>query len=479
MQDEWLTTEVLTQTLDQFATAADTQEEYNAAVKKFVDQGYTQEQAKEMADMAKTAGDAATKVKTFSQLIDTLKEALGSGWTKTWQLIIGDFDEGEAAKNIDKAGKMISKIGKTMLLIVGVIKLFSMLSVDEVENGLNFAGVFLGFVIAYLAISDLAGDKIDSVGKMVKSIVVSMGLMVGVVKLVSKLEPGEMGKGAAFAAVFAGFVWLLVKITKSNEKIMDGLGKLLLSVSASMLIMVGVAKLAGQLSVGEIIKAIAFAGAFLLFIKALKKITTDSGTGETVKLAGTVLAVSVAIGILAGIAVLLGLVDIKQLAKGVLAVTLLGAIMTAMIWATRGANDVKGNVIAMAVAIGVMAAAVAALSMIDSTKLAIATACLGSLMGMFALIELAGNKAKGSITMIATMVIAVAALAGILGIMSALQVENALPNALALSALLLSLSVSMAIIGEVGTISAKALISVGVLLLTQPSNQTVRPDSDN
>lgn len=378
----------------------------------------------------------------------------------------GELVRGEAAKNIDKAGKMISKIGKTMLLIVGVIKLFSMLSVDEVENGLNFAGVFLEFVIAYLAISNLAGDKIDSVGKMVKSIVVSMGLMVGVVKLVSKLEPGEMGKGAAFAAVFAGFVWLLVKITKSNEKIMDGLGKLLLSVSASMLIMVGVAKLAGQLSMGEIGKAIAFAGAFLLFIKALKKITTDSGTGETVKLAGTVLAVSVAIGILAGIAALLGLVDTKQLVKGVLAVTLLGAIMTGMIWATRGANDVKGNVIAMAVAIGVMAAAVATLSMIDSTKLAIATACLGSLMGMFALIELAGSKAKGSIATIATMVIAVAALAGILVVMSALQVENALPNALALSTLLLSLSVSMAIIGKVGTISAKALISVGVMTLT-------------
>lgn len=377
----------------------------------------------------------------------------------------GELVKGEAAKNIDKAGKMISKIGKTMLLIVGVIKLFSMLSVDEVTNGLNFAGVFLGFVIAYLAISNLAGDKIDSVGKMVKSIVVSMGLMVGVVKLVSKLEPGEMGKGAAFAAVFAGFVWLLVKITKSNEKIMDGLGKLLLSVSASMLIMVGVAKLAGQLSMGEIGKAIAFAGAFLLFIKALKKITTDSGTGETVKLAGTVLAVSVAIGILAGIAVLLGLVDTKQLVKGVLAVTLLGAIMTGMIWATRGANDVKGNVIAMAVAIGVMAAAVAALSMIDSTKLAIATACLGSLMGMFTLMELAGSKAKGSIATIATMIIAVAALAGILGVMSALQVENALPNALALSTLLLSLSVSMAIIGKVGTISAKALISVGVMTL--------------
>ncbi len=93
LQTGWLTTEVLTQTLDQFATAADTQEEYEAAVEKFVKQGYTKEEAKQMADMAKTAGEAATKVKTFSQLIDTLKEALGSGWTETWRLIIGDFEE--------------------------------------------------------------------------------------------------------------------------------------------------------------------------------------------------------------------------------------------------------------------------------------------------------------------------------------------------------------------------------------------------
>lgn len=93
LQTGWLTTEVLTQTLDQFATAADTQEEYEAAVKKFLDQGYSKEQAKQMADMAKTAGAAATKVKTFSQLIDTIKESLGSGWTETWRTVIGDFEE--------------------------------------------------------------------------------------------------------------------------------------------------------------------------------------------------------------------------------------------------------------------------------------------------------------------------------------------------------------------------------------------------
>lgn len=93
LQKGWLTTEVLTETLNQFSLAVDTTEQYNNAIKDLVSQGYTQEEAKSIADMAKTAGDAATKVKTFSQLIDTLREALGSGWTQTWQTVIGDFEE--------------------------------------------------------------------------------------------------------------------------------------------------------------------------------------------------------------------------------------------------------------------------------------------------------------------------------------------------------------------------------------------------
>lgn len=92
----WLTTEVLTTTLDQFATAADTQEEYEAAIKKFVDQGFTQEVATQIADMARSAGEAATKVKTFTQMWDVLRETAQSGWSETWRLILGDFVEAKS-----------------------------------------------------------------------------------------------------------------------------------------------------------------------------------------------------------------------------------------------------------------------------------------------------------------------------------------------------------------------------------------------
>lgn len=37
--------------------------------------------------------EAATKVKTFSQLIDTMKETVGSGWAVTWEHILGDKNQ--------------------------------------------------------------------------------------------------------------------------------------------------------------------------------------------------------------------------------------------------------------------------------------------------------------------------------------------------------------------------------------------------
>ena len=121
LQTGWLTTQVLTDTLKQFALTVDTAEDYNNAIKDLVAQGYTQEEAKQIADMAKTAMDAATKVKTFSQLIDTLKEAVGSGWTTSWQLMIGDFEE---AKDLwtgisDSLGKIINDSANARNALLG------------------------------------------------------------------------------------------------------------------------------------------------------------------------------------------------------------------------------------------------------------------------------------------------------------------------------------------------------------------------
>lgn len=84
-QGQWLTKEVLVETLAQLSGA------YTEA--DLIAQGFTKQQAAEITKLAQTAEDAATKVKTFTQLWDTLKESAQSGWTQTWEYIFGDFEE--------------------------------------------------------------------------------------------------------------------------------------------------------------------------------------------------------------------------------------------------------------------------------------------------------------------------------------------------------------------------------------------------
>lgn len=89
LQNGWLTSEVMLETLQKFT--GDLSKEQILAM------GYTEDQANEIIALGKDANDAATKVKTFSDLIDTTKEALGSGWAQSWEFIIGDF---EAARTL-------------------------------------------------------------------------------------------------------------------------------------------------------------------------------------------------------------------------------------------------------------------------------------------------------------------------------------------------------------------------------------------
>lgn len=81
----WLTSDILTETLSKFT--GDLNEEQLRTM------GYTDEQIQSIIKMGQTANDAATKVKTFTQLFDTLKEAAQSGWTQSWKIIVGDFEE--------------------------------------------------------------------------------------------------------------------------------------------------------------------------------------------------------------------------------------------------------------------------------------------------------------------------------------------------------------------------------------------------
>jgi tape measure domain-containing protein len=84
----WLTSDVLTKTLQQF-----TGDLSNAQLKA---QGFNDAQIKAIQTTAKTAMHAATEVKTLQGVLDTARETAGSGWAQTWQIIFGNFGEAKA-----------------------------------------------------------------------------------------------------------------------------------------------------------------------------------------------------------------------------------------------------------------------------------------------------------------------------------------------------------------------------------------------
>ena len=299
---------------------------------------------------------------------------------------IGKLSGRKGIKYIDRIGKMMLKLSFAMMLMVTVCKLIGKLSAEEMLKGAAFAAAFTIFVNSITKVAKSSGKNVGKVGTMVIGVIVAMTLMVHVCKLAGQLSAEEMLKGAAFATAFVFFVRELITATKFVKKRQIAkLSALLLSVSFSLVKLVSVCKLVGLLSVDDMIKGAAFITGFVFLIKKLASILKIGESEQIAKVSAIILAMSVAIGILAGVSILLGIIDIASLAKGITAVTILSGMMALMIKSLKGAQNVKGAIMMMAVAIAIMAASVVALSFIDTKDLAASAGALALLMGVFAL----------------------------------------------------------------------------------------------
>lgn len=377
--------------------------------------------------------------------------------------VFGKCVKGESAENIGDFGKMMTKMAIALLLMVAVVKIASKLEEGEILKGVNFLIVFAGFLLAINLIALLPSKNIDKLGGMMLKMTVSLLLMLAVIKLASKLTPDEINAGVDFLKAFVSFVGILALIGALGGKAIDGVGKMMIGISVSMLILVGVMKLISMLTPEELAVGILVISIFARMVAMLIIVTGLFGS-QIGKVAGTITAFGIAIAILAAVAILCGYVKPELLAKGLVAVGLLSSFMALMIWATRGANDVKGNIIAITVAIAVLAGAVALLTLIDPVKLAITTAVMSVLMGMLALvIKVAGsaNKAMGAIIAIT---VTIAVLAGVLYMLSELPVESTIGSAIALGGLLLVMTGVLALMIPIGKMAKDAMM--GVVALT-------------
>ena len=371
------------------------------------------------------------------------------------------------SKDVKGIGSMMKKMAVAIILMAIACKLISTLSAEDMLQGVAFVTGFTIFVISITKVAKSAGNNVSKVGGMAVKLAIAMALLVGVCKLVNMLSAEEMFKGAAFSAAFVLFVKALVSVTKIGKKQQIAkLNGLILSISISLMLMVGVCKLVGKLTVKDIIKGTAFVAGFVVLVKTMMSILKVSSEQKMAKVAGTILAMSLSIAILAGVAALLSFIDLGGLAKGIIAVGLLSAMMAVMINALKGAQNVKASIMMIAISIGVMAASIVALSFIDTKSLLSAAGAMTTVMTSFALIirAMSGIK-KVKIGPLIAMVGLLVIFTGVIAILSKIDPSSAMTNVLALTLLMSVTTGLLAAVSLIGKYLSSGIVS-GIVSLT-------------
>ena len=144
-KSKWLTNDVMNEALKMLAgyyTEAD-----------LLQMGFNKKQAQNVMQLAKQAEDSATQIRTVTQLFDTMKEAVGSGWAQTWEWIIGDKEQAtKTLTGISKAFENMIKPG-----IEARNKMF-----EEWNKGGGRDSIISGFTNIFESVGKVAGSVKDA-----------------------------------------------------------------------------------------------------------------------------------------------------------------------------------------------------------------------------------------------------------------------------------------------------------------------------
>lgn len=240
LKDKWIDADVLTNTLKGFGGDLD-----EAELKAI---GYSDEMIAKTKELGEMGMSAAQDVKTFTQLMDTMKEGVGSGWAKTWELIIGDFEEAKELwtgvsnafgpiidASSDARNKVLEdwkKLGGRDEMIEGISNSFGLLKDILAPVGEAFKNVippitgkrlfelssrFADFT-SKLSVSGETAGKIRRTFEGVFSVFSIAGKIIGgVVGVFARLIGASVGVGGGILTVTATIGDFLVKVNEALE----------------------------------------------------------------------------------------------------------------------------------------------------------------------------------------------------------------------------------------------------------------------
>lgn len=349
----------------------------------------------------------------------------------------------------------MASIGGTIALMALVIFALGKMDLNEASNGVLLLGTVFGlFYLLFKAFQNLekANVNFSKVGTMMLKMSVALLMMAAVMKIIGGMPVDQFNQGLGFIAmamIFFGGLMILFRWIGDNTADMGKAGSMLLKMSAALLLMVVVVRIAGSIDQETINDGLRFItsimtlfGGFILVFTLLEKTKVD------LEKAGSMLMkMGIAMTLMALVVKMLSTSSQSDIDKAygfILGVEILFAgILIIFRWISKDTADMDkagSMLMKMAIAIGILALVVKILASCDSYELSKGLMFITGVGVVFAALvavsKFAGQHADKAGSMLMKMTVPLLALVACVALLSFLSPEDILKGTISMTALM-------------------------------------------
>lgn len=380
----------------------------------------------------------------------------------------------------DQAGNTLLKMAAAIAIFTAVIKVIAGMSLGDITKGIVTLAVLEVLIGAFIALNAFVTSKMggasfidpsSSLLKMATGII----LMIGAIKMIAKIPGSDITKALSVIAqieiFFLAYVGAVAFISYKSGVFNDPSSSLL-KMSAAMVILAFVIRFFASMSNSEVDRGIKFIQRCLIlfgYVVALSKFAGEHGDKAgtmLIKMAGAMAILVLVMRLIRGLSdedIERGMTFIKGCMR------LFEELVIVSFFAGKNADKAGEMLAKMAIPMAVLAASIAVLSFLDQDQLRKASESLSIVIAAFSLLTASVSKIdKGAMAPLIVLSVMIAEIAAILYVFSALDIQNALPNAIALGVLLAAISASLVLVSKADGVTSgalKGLAAMGVAVV--------------
>lgn len=345
-------------------------------------------------------------------------------------------------------------------LLIGISKLAAKLKPDEFAAGAKAIGIFGGMMAALVVIvTRYGGPNAIKIGGTVAALSIGIAALIAVAILCGYVDTDQLGKGVIAVGILGLMFAAIMKACNGmNENALMGAEKSIVAMAVVIVAMTACVIALGMMDTAKCVQGVIAVSAMGLVFAAMIKACEGLQNVKFGNVLTTVLLLTTVVVAMAGVIWAMSELKVQNALPNAvgLATLLLAFAASIKILSTINGNiKVSGKVLAEMVAVTAALGAVLIVMSAFKTDGAIENAiAVGILLNAFAtsikILSTINGPISISIPALVAMGAACVLLAVVLSAMSALKVQDAIPNAIALSVLLLAFSAATAILAAIG-----------------------------